>query len=259
MYLVRYGEVFLKSEPVMRQFLDRLVSNLYPRLRGVKIRKVSGRIVIETEKDISSVLEHTFGIVSFSGCIACEKKMETIEETVKNTAREFRKGKTFAIISSRSDKSFAFSSKQINEKIGAAVCGMGFKVNLSKPDRKIYIEVRDMCYIYTEIVKGPGGLPYGTAGKVLAEIKNANDVRAALMMMKRGAEIIPLLGSRHIEELNKWSPFPIKAMKLEEAVKERPMAFVSGKTDKEIISDIRKGKLEKNRHMVPVFYPLAGE
>ncbi len=261
MYLVRYGEIFLKSNPVYQRFMDRLITNIRLKLGSVKIRKINGRIIIETdgkdESTIPAVLKKTFGVVSFSPCIECTKDINVIEEKAKELAKDF-KG-SFAVVSMRSDKSFSLNSQQVNEKIGSAISALGFPVNLRKPDNTIYIEIRGSCYMYTKIEAGPGGLPYGTAGRIVAEIKTKNDVKAALMLMKRGAEIIPLVGSRYVSELDEWSPVLLKALRIEEAVKKRPMAFVSGKIASEITKDIRKGSLEKTRYELPVFYPLVGE
>jgi thiamine biosynthesis protein ThiI len=50
-----------------------------------------------------------------------------------------------------------------------------------------------VSYIFTEIVNGPGGLPYGSQGKVLGLHSGGLDSPVAQwLMMKRGARVIPL-------------------------------------------------------------------
>ncbi len=259
MFLIRYDELFLKSPPVMRSFRDRLVTNLYARLeKGIRIRKANGRIIVETDKDITGVLDRTFGVVSYSRCAACEKNIVAMKIVAEKIAKSFRANDTFAISAMRADKEFPLTSQQIKEQLGAHVSVLGFRVNPVVPKKTIHVEIRDKCYMYSKIIPGPGGMPYGTAGKFIAEIKSKNDMKAALRLMKRGAEIIPLIGSRHIEELGKWVPYPIKAKSIEEALKENPLAFASGRTTGEIKDALEKGMLEKTRFGLPVFYPLAG-
>ena len=67
-------------------------------------------------------------------------------------------------------------------------------VDLTNPDLTIYIEIRqDTTYIFHEKMKGPGGLPLGTQGKVVVLLSSGIDSPvAAYMMMKRGCEVIAL-------------------------------------------------------------------
>ena len=82
----------------------------------------------------------------------------------------------------------------------AAYCGSVVKnvvdapVDLSNPDLTIFVEVRDDdAYIFHEKIKGPGGLPLGTQGKVVCLISSGIDSPvAAYLMMKRGCEVIAL-------------------------------------------------------------------
>ena len=82
----------------------------------------------------------------------------------------------------------------------AAYCGSVVKnvvdapVDLSNPDLTIFVEVRDDdAYIFHEKIKGPGGLPLGTQGKVVCLISSGIDSPvSAYLMMKRGCEVIAL-------------------------------------------------------------------
>jgi thiamine biosynthesis protein ThiI len=67
-------------------------------------------------------------------------------------------------------------------------------VDLTDPDLTIYVEVReDDTYIYHEKIKGPGGLPLGTQGKVVVLLSSGIDSPVATyLMMKRGCEVVAL-------------------------------------------------------------------
>ena len=68
------------------------------------------------------------------------------------------------------------------------------KVNLGSPDREIFVEMRqNLAYVYLETVKGVGGLPLGTQGKMVVLMSGGLDSPvAAWLMMKRGVMIIPV-------------------------------------------------------------------
>jgi adenylyl- and sulfurtransferase ThiI len=56
---------------------------------------------------------------------------------------------------------------------------------------ELYVEIRGRrAFLYTEVLKGPGGLPLGSRGKVLALVSSGIDSPvAAWMMMRRGAHV----------------------------------------------------------------------
>ncbi len=66
-WLVRYSEVFLKSEPVRREWEKTLIRNIKRVLPGAEPRRERGRIWLAGEVD-PEVLRNVFGIVSFSLC-----------------------------------------------------------------------------------------------------------------------------------------------------------------------------------------------
>ena len=67
-------------------------------------------------------------------------------------------------------------------------------VDLTNPELTIYLEVRDNdTYIFHEKIPGPGGLPLGTQGKVVALVSSGIDSPVATyLMMKRGCQVIAL-------------------------------------------------------------------
>ncbi|MFP4655306.1 MAG: tRNA sulfurtransferase, partial [Methanohalobium sp.] len=93
-----------------------------------------------------------------------------------------------------------FSSHDIGVICGDAVysilgsAGKNPSVDLTNPDREIFVEMRQKyAYIHTSIVKGVGGLPLGSQGKMVALISGGIDSPvAAWRMMKRGVTIIPV-------------------------------------------------------------------
>jgi len=84
-----------------------------------------------------------------------------------------------------------FTSRDVAAAVGAALAAAGGTVDLEKPEVEFFVEVRgDKAYLYTEVVEGPGGLPLGSEGKVLALVSGGIDSPvAAWMLMRRGAHV----------------------------------------------------------------------
>jgi len=198
--LVRYGEIFLKSKPVRKQYVNQLKNNIKSGFRRKKIKskitKTKGRMFIEVgKKDIAntvSILEKTFGIVSFSVCDKLETSdIKEIQAFVKKRYKEWvPKRKKFAVRTRRAG-SHSYTSMELAKKVGDVV---NRGVDLTTPDVEIFVEVRNNdTYVYTEIMEGPGGLPVGTAGKVVCLFSGGIDSPvAAWKMMKRGCQIVAL-------------------------------------------------------------------
>jgi thiamine biosynthesis protein ThiI len=63
-------------------------------------------------------------------------------------------------------------------------------VDVRKPQITVQIEIRDKAYVYTEVVKCQGGMPYKTAGRAMLLLSGGIDSPvAAFMMARRGLEI----------------------------------------------------------------------
>jgi thiamine biosynthesis protein ThiI len=80
----------------------------------------------------------------------------------------------------------------INCSIGEALLNAypELKVDVHKPEVLVNVEVRDVVYVYSKIIPGPGGLPVGTNGKGMVLLSGGIDSPvAAYMIAKRGVEL----------------------------------------------------------------------
>jgi thiamine biosynthesis protein ThiI len=159
-----------------------------------KVHSVYGRIYIDTDKalDAAEVAAKVFGIVSTSPVVETIAEMESILETGELLARaEFKKGLTFAVGGRRIGE-HSFSSQEmrgsLGERILEGIPELELKVDLSNPDQEIYVEVRDeKAHLFTRTIKGVGGMPTGSQGKVVCTISTGLDSPiAAYKVMKRG-------------------------------------------------------------------------
>jgi tRNA uracil 4-sulfurtransferase len=232
--IVRYGELALKSRGVRNWYENILIKNIAAMLdsRGISyshIRREWGRIFIETEDPRAArAASDVFGVVSTSPALITETSLEEASKVCAYLAQGFlREGESFAIRARRSGN-HPFSSADIGRTCGDAVWsfleknGMHPKVNLSSPDKEIFIEMRqNLAYVYLETFKGVGGLPLGTQGRMVVLMSGGLDSPvAAWLMMKRGVMIIPVFCNNTpyaqsaarerafdcIRQLQKWAP-----------------------------------------------------
>ncbi len=203
--LVRYGEIAVKSKKVRVRMENTLLHNIREQLmlNGVekfRIRREWGRIFISDIDNMDScikALSRTFGVTSISPCMPVSLDLDEIKKAVVGLAKEALKpGDTFAVRVHRAYKEYPMTSKELEKLLGAEILDKipGVKVDLEKPSKTIYVEVRtDAAYVFDKEYEGPGGLPYGVEGRVIALASGgADSTIAAWMMMKRGCEVIPV-------------------------------------------------------------------
>ncbi len=197
--LARMDEIILKKKNTRKFFVRKLIRNVKKALETCSLTEGSvsqdqGRLLISVpEEKVSetvNVLKRVFGIVSISQVETAT--FSTFNEIISKAEALFKnkiEGKTFSVKVKRVGK-HDFTSLSLTKSIGAALSKYG-KVNLKKPQVTVYVEVRDKTLLfYGEKIKGSGGLPIGTNGKVVALISGGFDSTvAAWYLLKRGAEV----------------------------------------------------------------------
>lgn len=232
--IVRYGELALKSPSVRNWYEKVLMSNISSMLdqRGIQYEKIFrewGRIFIETsDLNAAQAASDVFGVVSSSFTNVIDTNISNIATKCAQISQDFiNEGQSFAIRVRRSGN-HQYTSRDVAVACGDAVwqrlldIGKTPVVNLTKPDKEIFVEVRQkQAFVFTHIVNGVGGLPLGTQGKMISLISGGIDSPvAAWLMMKRGVTIIPVYCSNEpyadnstekravdtIRVLQQWSP-----------------------------------------------------
>lgn len=191
--LVRYGEIGLKGRPIRQQFENILLRNIRRALTWAGIdhttAKQQGRVYVDAADDKAAleVLQDVFGIVSISPAVETSADLPSIASAAASFASMLGRGDSFAIRATRTG-SHAFTSQDVGVAAGQAVVdATGAPVNLDRPDREIGVEVRDArAYTFDVSFKGPGGLPYGSQGPVVAAVADEHDLQAAWLLMRRG-------------------------------------------------------------------------
>ncbi len=197
--ILRFGEIGIKSNQTRRRMTKLLINQVESALKEnevsfEKINSVYGRLYIETHEaeKAAKVAARVFGVVSTSPAIETSAEMKEILDTGEQLVRaEFKKGLSFAV-GARRIGTHVFSSQNIREQLGERILDslpeLELKVNLSNPEQSVYIEVREnKAHIFTQTIKGVGGMPTGSQGKVVCTISTGLDSPiAAYKVMKRG-------------------------------------------------------------------------
>jgi thiamine biosynthesis protein ThiI len=221
--IVRYGEVGIKGGK-RREFERKLRDNVLAALRrkGIEGRAkiIRGRILVDAPDEEAQIIAKVPGVVSVSP--AREMDYEEIPAYLKDALKGFNP-KSFRVETQRLDKTFLKTSMEINREIGAFIVeNFGWKVDLKNPELVVGIEIiAGKAYVFLEKLRGVGGLPVGTQGKVVVLLSGGIDSPvAAFLMLKRGAGVIAVhfdqgLNARNVVEkvvdiLEDYSPEPIE-------------------------------------------------
>jgi len=275
LFLIRYGEMALKSARTRKRFGKILVENMEGAFVKNKveciIREEWGRIFIDTNNaDIATgILRHMFGIVSFSQVHRVKTERSAISKEAVNILKGIVEGKKTFAVRCRRKGTHDFSSQEMAAWVGEDILEafQGLSVNLGGPDITVEVEIRDSrAYLFLDRINGPGGFPLGSQGSVVGliedgDLQRTNEVMMAFyLLMKRGCRVRPICAFDMKEvkdleiELNKLDP----RMELEFI----PLAIGEDKSvdngllhNRPLVSarGLEQGLLRSDR---PVFYPL---
>jgi tRNA uracil 4-sulfurtransferase len=195
--LAHYQEIALKGKN-RPWFLHRLLRNLRAMLDdldSVEVRAPMGRIEIAFRHDadwpeVRDRLSRAFGLANFSLAHRGPLDLDALVEAV---VQQLPAGpvESFRVRVRRADKRYPVASPEIERIVGRRVQdARGWKVDLSHPALVIGIEiVPDGAYYYYGKLPGPGGMPVGSAGRVVVLLSGGIDSPvAAWRMMKRGCQ-----------------------------------------------------------------------
>lgn len=202
-FLIKYAEIGVKGKN-RYIFEDRLCDQIryaLERCEGeFEVTKTQGRIYVNalTEYDFEETVENlktVFGIWGICPVVKLEDEgFEKLAEDVIAYVDKVYPDKnfTFKVDTRRARKNYPKESMEVNADIGAVLLNAfpEMKVDVRKPDVMLHIEIREMIYIYSTVIPGPGGLPIGTNGKGTLLLSGGIDSPVAgYMISKRGVKL----------------------------------------------------------------------
>ncbi|GAB6946721.1 tRNA 4-thiouridine(8) synthase ThiI [Vulcanisaeta sp. JCM 16161] len=203
--LVRYGEVAIKGVGTRSRMERLLMHNILSGLRGIgisaRVTRSQGRLFVEVPddrvKESVELISRVFGVKSLSPVrVYVFKELNDIVNAAVKEWSDLIRGRRFAVRVHRVG-SHNFTSIDVAKAVGAALKPFSAGVDLERPDIELFIEIRgDKAYLFTEVINGPGGLPLGSEGRLLALISGGFDSPvAAWFMMRRGSYVDALFCS----------------------------------------------------------------
>lgn len=202
-FLIKYAEIGIKGKNryVFENALVRRISERLERCEGeFSVEKEQGRIYVEARSEfdrdeVVTALTHVFGIAHICPVVLVRDKTfsNVCQELVKHMQEELGdKPFTFKVFAKRSDKEYPMESPQICIEAGDIILQQmkNARVDVHKPEIKVYIEIRQRAYVYVTSIKGPGGMPVGTSERAMLLLSGGIDSPVAgYMMAKRGVRI----------------------------------------------------------------------
>lgn len=198
--VVRYAEIHLKG--LNRPYFERmLVDRIRNALSSIpaRIEREQGRVFIydipepDIEKSVSRICS-VFGVHSVSPSYCVPKEWGAIcSSAILLMEGKTSQPSTFKCYAKRSDKRFPMTSEQICRELGHILLEKypTLTVDVHRPTIHVNVEIRQSsAFIYTDEIKGVGGMPVGTNGKAMLLISGGIDSPVAgYMIAKRGVSL----------------------------------------------------------------------
>ena len=199
--IIRFCEIHLKGKN--RGYFEKmLIENIKRSLSGIEhdFTVCHCRYMVEnfSEYDYDLIVDKLTkiaGIHSISPVTVCESNIESITTAVLDLMKD--KEGTFKINTNRADKNFPMLSTEISPYIGGQILkryAPRLKVKIKDADYIVNVDIREAedakTFVFTDVIKGIGGMPVGSAGKGLLLVSGGIDSPVAgYMTAKRGMKI----------------------------------------------------------------------
>lgn len=202
-FLIKYAEIAIKGKN-RYIFEDALVKQIRIALSSVEgefeVKKEQGRVyVFCPEKydyeEVVEALQRVFGIVEICPVVIYEDNgfeamAQDVVSYMKNRYPAF--AGSFKVYTRRAKKTYPITSMEVSAKLGGEILDAfpDAHVDVHEPELTLSVEIREKIYVYSDSIKGPGGMPVGTNGKAMLLLSGGIDSPVAgYMIAKRGVKI----------------------------------------------------------------------
>ena len=214
--LVHYHEIGLKGKN-RSIFENQLVTNLKCALRDTPlkcVKRICGYILVTFEggatRDYQDLIGKVPGAARVSLAHECPRDLAEYSQAAIVSLGEAQSFSTFKVHAHKSSTDYPVHTLDINRQVGAALCEAfpDKKVDVHNPDVTVHVNVvQGSVYVYAVSERGAGGLPVGTAGKVVTLLSSGFDSPVATWMLgRRGAICVPIhfSGRPMVSDTSEW-------------------------------------------------------
>lgn len=214
--LVHYHEIGLKGKN-RSIFENQLVTNLKCTLRDTPlkcVKRICGYILVTFEggatRDYQDLIGKVPGVARVSLAHECPRDLAEYSQAAIVSLGEAGSFSTFKVHAHKSSTDYPVHTLDINRQVGAALCEAfpDKKVDVHNPDVTVHVNVvQGSVYVYAVSERGAGGLPVGTAGKVVTLLSSGFDSPVATWMLgRRGAICVPIhfSGRPMVSDTSEW-------------------------------------------------------
>src|SRR5438552_2595543 len=197
--IVHYHEVSLKrgNRPLFLRHLARNLERATSDVGPVRLRQLSGRILLDLDRNPNpEIVRDRAARVCGVASVALASRVPSSVDAMKDVIGQLLDGRRFAsfrISARRAFKTYPLTSVELNRELGTFVVERsGARVDLHHAELEIHVEVLPAeTFVYVNRVAGPGGLPVGASGTVVALLSGGIDSPvAAWRMIKRGCRVV---------------------------------------------------------------------
>ena len=163
------------------------------------MRRISGRILAFVKEgtpygsavEMARVMAGIPGVARVSCGYICHQDLEEMFDAAHQALADAEPFETFKVQARRNHTDFPINSMDLNQQVGAHLCHSfpEKKVRMKEPDVEVHVEVIEgSCYIYAWTIRGVGGLPVGSSGRVMCLLSSGIDSPVAVWRLaRRGA------------------------------------------------------------------------
>ncbi|HPJ03021.1 MAG TPA: tRNA uracil 4-sulfurtransferase ThiI [Candidatus Limiplasma sp.] len=190
--MMRFSEIHLKglNRPYFMRMLVERIKEAVKEVHG-HVWLSDSRVYVSAADDMDEALRRTrkvFGVHSVCRAVEMDKgDFAAVCEQAVSLLKD--KQGSFKVEARRSDKRYPLDSMDLNREIGHYILEKlpHLTVDVHMPDHRVYVEIRDHAYLYSEYLDAVGGMPVGTGGRAMVLLSGGIDSPvAAWMIAKRG-------------------------------------------------------------------------
>ena len=195
--LIKYGELTTKKDN-RKFFINTLKKNIFEKLSSFDFEIIDDyyrMFIIPKSDDFDSIVNKLKDIFGIHEIVVAYSSEDRSEDSIKKLSLDLMNeetGKTFKVVTNRSDKSYPVKSMDMNNIVGGHILkNTNYKVDVHSPDVYLNVEIRrEGIYVYTSGIRGLGGYPVGTLGHALLMLSGGIDSPVAgYLTIKRGVKL----------------------------------------------------------------------